>query len=122
MLCCESNSQSGWTALINAGYMGRADCVRLLIDAGADKDARNNVRRRCLICLSLFLFAHHYLQFPHFEWYLALLINSWFSSSFFFHFDLTFSFLSEQYSIFYFVNWRFVCASANSTRRSEVRR
>jgi ankyrin repeat protein len=52
MLCCESDSQSGWTALINAGYMGHAECVRLLIDAGANKDARNNVRRRCLICVS----------------------------------------------------------------------
>jgi ankyrin repeat protein len=38
------NSQGGWTALILAAWNGHADCVRLLIDAGAGKDARNNVR------------------------------------------------------------------------------
>ena len=43
------NSQDGATALIWAAEMGRADCVRLLIDAGADKDAENNVRRRSLL-------------------------------------------------------------------------
>jgi hypothetical protein len=33
-----------------AAANGRADCVRLLIDAGADKDAKDNVRRRSLHC------------------------------------------------------------------------
>ncbi len=42
------NSQSGRTALMRAASRGRADCVRLLIDAGADKDAKNRVRRRSL--------------------------------------------------------------------------
>jgi ankyrin repeat protein len=40
----ESDSQDGWTALIRAAAEGRADCARLLIDASADKEARNNVR------------------------------------------------------------------------------
>jgi hypothetical protein len=39
-----SDSQDGRTALIYAAQYGRTDCVRLLIDAGADKEARNNVR------------------------------------------------------------------------------
>jgi ankyrin repeat protein len=40
--------QNGWTALINAAYSGHVDCARLLIDAGADKDAKCNVRfARC---------------------------------------------------------------------------
>ncbi len=31
---------------MNAGYNGNADCVRLLLDAGADKNATNVVRGR----------------------------------------------------------------------------
>jgi ankyrin repeat protein len=42
--CGESDSQRGTTALILAAVNGRADCARLLIDAGADKEAKNNVR------------------------------------------------------------------------------
>jgi ankyrin repeat protein len=41
------DSQRGYTALICAAENGHADCVRLLIDAGADMDARNNVRIGC---------------------------------------------------------------------------
>ncbi len=37
-------AQDGRTALIEADKMGHADCVRLLLDAGADKNAANNVR------------------------------------------------------------------------------
>ncbi len=44
----ESDSQSGCTALAYAAKTGHADCVRLLIDAGADKDIKNDVRRRSL--------------------------------------------------------------------------
>jgi ankyrin repeat protein len=40
----ESNTQDGGTALIGAAAFGFADCVRLLIDAGANKNIRNNVR------------------------------------------------------------------------------
>jgi ankyrin repeat protein len=36
--------QDGDTALIGAAAKGHTDCVRLLIDAGADKDVRTNVR------------------------------------------------------------------------------
>ncbi len=41
-LLCQT--QYGHAALILASANGRADCVRLLIDAGADKEAKNNVR------------------------------------------------------------------------------
>ncbi len=36
--------QDGWTALISAAYKGHADCLRLLLDAGADMNAKNRVR------------------------------------------------------------------------------
>ena len=39
-------AQSGYTALIYAAHYGRADCARLLLDAGADKNAKANVRAR----------------------------------------------------------------------------
>ena len=41
-------TQNGFTALILAAASGHVDCVRLLIDAGADKDAMDDVRRRSL--------------------------------------------------------------------------
>ena len=45
----KSDSQDWWTALIWAAYNRQADCVRLLIDAGADKEATSNVRvDRCV--------------------------------------------------------------------------
>ncbi len=37
-------AQGGNTALIWAGYKGHADCARLLLDAGADKNAKDKVR------------------------------------------------------------------------------
>jgi hypothetical protein len=40
----KSDLQGGNTALIYAASSGHADCVRLLIDAGANKDAKTNVR------------------------------------------------------------------------------
>ncbi len=40
----EYDSQNGWTALMWAAQNGHADCVRLLLDAGADKDAKTRVR------------------------------------------------------------------------------
>ena len=52
----ESDSQHGRTALIWAAMRSNADCVRLLIDAGADKEAKYIVRRRSLsllTCLSV---------------------------------------------------------------------
>jgi hypothetical protein len=47
--CGESVSQYGYTALMYAAVRGHADCLRLLIDAGADKDTKSNVRRRSLL-------------------------------------------------------------------------
>ncbi len=37
-------TQSGRTALIFAAQNGHAECVRLLLEVGADKDAVDNVR------------------------------------------------------------------------------
>jgi ankyrin repeat protein len=37
-------SQDGRTALIYAAIYTHADCARLLLDAGADKNAKNKVR------------------------------------------------------------------------------
>ncbi len=37
-------AQQGRTALISAGFSGRVDCARLLLDAGADSNAKDNVR------------------------------------------------------------------------------
>ncbi len=38
------DSQSGTTALAFGAREGRVDCVRLLIDAGADKESADKVR------------------------------------------------------------------------------
>jgi ankyrin repeat protein len=46
----EFDLQDGWTALMYAAQDGRAECVRLLINAGADKEAKDNVRRWKLLC------------------------------------------------------------------------
>lgn len=37
-------SQRGRTALNAAAYFGRIECVRLLLEVGADQDARDDVR------------------------------------------------------------------------------
>jgi hypothetical protein len=47
---CDFDSQIGRTVLMYAVQQGRADCARLLIDAGVDKDAKDEVRRRSLLC------------------------------------------------------------------------
>jgi ankyrin repeat protein len=39
-----ARSQNGFTALICAAENGHADCARLLLDAGADKEVKNLVR------------------------------------------------------------------------------
>jgi ankyrin repeat protein len=36
-------AQGGYTALIWAAIIGHEDCVRLLLDAGANKEAKNKV-------------------------------------------------------------------------------
>jgi hypothetical protein len=38
-----TRAQRGHSALMIAAMFGRADCVRLLVDAGADKEAKNEV-------------------------------------------------------------------------------
>ena len=40
-LCC--SSQDGWTALMIAAREGHVNVVRVLLDAGADANAKNNV-------------------------------------------------------------------------------
>ena len=40
-----AHAQNGYTALILAAVNGRAGCARLLLDAGADKEAKDEVRR-----------------------------------------------------------------------------
>ena len=37
-------NQNGNTALILAACVSHSDCVRLLLESGADKEATNNVR------------------------------------------------------------------------------
>ena len=37
-------AQDGETALYSAAWEGRADCVKLLLDAGADKETKDKVR------------------------------------------------------------------------------
>ncbi len=39
-------AQNGYTALISAAFEGRADCVRRLLDAGANKNVQDSVRGR----------------------------------------------------------------------------
>lgn len=49
-------NQNGCTALTLAVLKGHADCVRVLVEAGADKDATDNVcdntcKFPCVVCL-----------------------------------------------------------------------
>jgi hypothetical protein len=46
---CLFSLQDGCTAVIYSSFLGHADCVRLLLDAGADKDAKGNVRASDLL-------------------------------------------------------------------------
>jgi hypothetical protein len=39
-----TRAQGGWTALICVSENGHSDCVRLLLDAGADMNAKTDVR------------------------------------------------------------------------------
>ena len=38
------SAQFAWTAVIRAAANGHFDCLRMLVDAGADKEAKTNVR------------------------------------------------------------------------------
>ena len=44
MIVGKTHAQWGWTALIGAAIECHVNCARLLLDAGADKDAKDNVR------------------------------------------------------------------------------
>ncbi len=52
-----TRAQDGWTALMWAAGRGRTDCARLLLDAGADKEAKNEVLARAdvpwVLCVAL---------------------------------------------------------------------
>ena len=39
-----SQTQKGRTALLHSALNGESDCVRLLVEAGADKEAKDSVR------------------------------------------------------------------------------
>ena len=76
-------TQVGWTALMSACHNGHADCARLLLNAGADKNAKNKGsvsygggvrdivsgfgdglgvwRRAIFICVFRFCFRHYYV-------------------------------------------------------------
>ena len=45
--------QDGWTPLILAAYKGHTECARLLLLAGADKEAKDKVRSlpKCFTCV-----------------------------------------------------------------------
>jgi hypothetical protein len=60
LACEDSDLQWGATALINAALCNKINCARLLIDAGADKDAKNYVRRQSLLSREAFSQGHLY--------------------------------------------------------------
>jgi hypothetical protein len=60
---CFSHSQGGSTALMFAASLGYEDCVRLLIDTGADKEAKNYVRVGRCFARSLPRVISHFLVF-----------------------------------------------------------
>jgi hypothetical protein len=64
-----------------AAGRGHADCARLLIDAGADKDAKNNVRKRSrrMFHIDKFTFLAVYDMFTLF---LYLVHGAWYLSNF----------------------------------------
>jgi ankyrin repeat protein len=47
---CENSSQDERTALMAAAFRGHADCVRLLLDAGANGLAKDKVCVRLYVC------------------------------------------------------------------------
>ncbi len=66
--CVDSDSQDGSTTLICSARNGHTDCVRLLIDAGAEKEAKSNVRHWSMCLMRR--------QFLFFSPFLALLFLS----------------------------------------------
>ena len=82
-------AQNGSTALIDAARNGHADSVRLLLDAGANKDATDKVcidccfshaftrgYMTCLMYVSMFHSSPHQLVYVHTSTYLSdILLN-----------------------------------------------
>jgi hypothetical protein len=64
--CCWLCMQDGWRALFAAVRNDRTDCAQLLIDAGADKNAKNLVRVVFELC---------FLQYSIFDIFLSLLCS-----------------------------------------------
>ncbi len=56
----ECTLQGGFSALLIAAEKGHADCARLLIDAGADKEAKDRVRVDCCFAWGPFLLFLHF--------------------------------------------------------------
>ena len=68
-------AQGGSTSLIWAATNGHTDCARLLLNAGADKNAKSNVRVEsfCCVCsLTCMLFESHFVIW-WMLWYFVLL-------------------------------------------------
>jgi hypothetical protein len=53
--CVRAETQSGGTALMYAAASGRTECVRLLLEDGANQEALNNVRFVPSIALFMFV-------------------------------------------------------------------
>jgi hypothetical protein len=62
---CIFDTQRNYTALIRAAVGGHSECVRILVDAGADKEVRDNFVRfnNDSLNLSLLCLVYHILHF-----------------------------------------------------------
>jgi ankyrin repeat protein len=49
-MCCVARAQNGWTPLHMAAWNGRVSVVPLLLERGADKEAKTNVRHAVRPC------------------------------------------------------------------------
>ncbi len=104
--CGSSDSQSEWTALMYAATYGHVDCARLLIDAGADKEVKdnNNVRvGRCFAdapswFVSHFILIYYLLDCLLFRFFYFLTASVTFSLPLYLYHDmlLPFCFLRFQ--------------------------
>ena len=50
--------QDGRTPLICAAQFGKAEVVRLFLDAGASIEAKNNVSKRIFICTHTYIYTY----------------------------------------------------------------
>jgi ankyrin repeat protein len=65
-------TQSGRTALIRAANGGHTDCARLLLEGGANVDAKSNVRGKSfLIFTCIYLFIECFRPFSRWIIYLS---------------------------------------------------